>query len=53
MGWSYFPIGIVCPVISEEPIPLRSGLRLRGAEAHPEPEKESGPESPGIPGRFV
>lgn len=19
MGWSYFPIGIVCPVISEEP----------------------------------
>ena len=27
MGWSYFPIGIVCPVISEEPKkPARSEM---------------------------
>ena len=34
-------------------ISLRSGLRVRSDEAHPGPEKKDGPESPGIPGRFV
>lgn len=28
MGWSYFPIGIVCPVISEEPKILLAALLL-------------------------
>jgi len=27
MGWSYFPIGIVCPVISEEPKKRTAGLK--------------------------
>ena len=40
MGWSYFPIGIVCPVISEEPEflnrQLKTSLRVKGPMNHEE-----------------